>query len=419
MPIAGNWSRSVPATSAPSCVNVGGMRTSTTATSGRCSATASTSEPPSPTRAHTSTPASASSLANPSAPEHRVVGDHDPHGTTASTRVPTRGVGDDGELSTCRFDAVREAPQTRSARIGTTAPVVLDDEAQLAAEIIEANSDARGRGVLRGVGDRLTRDEPQRGFDERGVALPGIAHGDGHRQPRRQVLQRSREATVFEHGGMQTVGQGPQLGDRVARFANAELERGPEPLGIPVEQRGLHLRRGAEQPLLSPVVQIAFDPPALVDLSLGDPLARCPHLFELHRHGSPESRVVELGGGLVEHCSRRREVIACRRHRGDGPAASVDDECVGAGLRGVPIFGHPPCALCIPVRDPQRRVSERLSKDGLDLGVGSRIGDEGAHLTERVVAPSLKAPIERIAHRDVHGPSGGDGDECRHRDRGR
>jgi hypothetical protein len=65
-PIPGYRSRIVSAARRPSSVCDGGIRTSVTATSGRCSATAATSASPSPTAAAISWPLSVSSLISPS-----------------------------------------------------------------------------------------------------------------------------------------------------------------------------------------------------------------------------------------------------------------------------------------------------------------------------------------------------------------
>jgi hypothetical protein len=65
-PVPGNSFLSSSAARSPSSVCVGGIRMSTTATSGRCSATAVSSPSPSGTAAHTLCPRSSSSRISPS-----------------------------------------------------------------------------------------------------------------------------------------------------------------------------------------------------------------------------------------------------------------------------------------------------------------------------------------------------------------
>ena len=75
----------------PSSVCVGGMRMSVTATSGRCSATAASSESKSPASADDLDPGGLEHARDALAQQQRVLGDHDPHGITPRTRVPPPG----------------------------------------------------------------------------------------------------------------------------------------------------------------------------------------------------------------------------------------------------------------------------------------------------------------------------------------
>ena len=94
----------------PSSSYVGGMRTSTIARSGSCSATTASSDSASPTRASTV----ARVLEQPGEPlaqEDRVLGDHESHGI-ATSRVCRRPRAHDFRRATVRGDAVAEAGET-------------------------------------------------------------------------------------------------------------------------------------------------------------------------------------------------------------------------------------------------------------------------------------------------------------------
>ena len=60
-----------------------------------------------------------------------VVGDHDPHGSTASTVVPVAAAGD-GEPPTGRLHPVAQAAQPGSVRVGAAAAVVVHAQPQVA-----------------------------------------------------------------------------------------------------------------------------------------------------------------------------------------------------------------------------------------------------------------------------------------------
>ena len=99
----------------PSSVCVGGIRMSTIATSGRVSATRRRSSSAVPALPTTSKPASSSSRSEPLAEEGLVVGDHDPHGSSARmvTR-PSRRV--DGEAAVERADPILERDEVGARR---------------------------------------------------------------------------------------------------------------------------------------------------------------------------------------------------------------------------------------------------------------------------------------------------------------
>ena len=105
----------------PSSVNVGGIRTSTTARSGSCPAIAASSRSASPTAAMTSWPASSNSRGEALAQQRLVLGDHDPHGSSAVTVVPAPGGLSTRQRPAVRGHAVGE-PGEAGARPTRTAP---------------------------------------------------------------------------------------------------------------------------------------------------------------------------------------------------------------------------------------------------------------------------------------------------------
>ena len=86
MPIAG-WRRRISCAAwIPSSVCVGGMRMSTIATSGACASTAASSSSGSAAWATTSMSSPRRKRRDALAQQAAVVGDHDPHGSSAVTR---------------------------------------------------------------------------------------------------------------------------------------------------------------------------------------------------------------------------------------------------------------------------------------------------------------------------------------------
>ena len=98
--VSGARSRSSSAARSPSSRNVGGMRMSTIAMSGRSRSTACTSASPSPTAATTSMPVVAQQPRQPVAQQREILGDHGAHGSTASITVgPPAGLASRSEPS--------------------------------------------------------------------------------------------------------------------------------------------------------------------------------------------------------------------------------------------------------------------------------------------------------------------------------
>ena len=94
-------------------MNEGGIRTSTTARSGLCSLTAARSRSASSTAADHVVAGVLEEPGEAFAQERLVLGDHDPHGSSAVTTVPRAGRAVDAEAAAERGDAVGHAGETR------------------------------------------------------------------------------------------------------------------------------------------------------------------------------------------------------------------------------------------------------------------------------------------------------------------
>ena len=155
------------------------MRMSMMATSGRCSATAASSASPSPTLATARCrprPAGGQALAQ----QQRVVGDHDPHGTSASIDRAAAGALADRQRPTAASarSAMPRRPLPR--RLGAAAAVVVDQQTSRSVSSRAEHRRCRLRaGVLDRVRDRFAGDEPERLLDRR--RRSGRSHVELHR----------------------------------------------------------------------------------------------------------------------------------------------------------------------------------------------------------------------------------------------
>jgi hypothetical protein len=98
------------------------------------------------------------------AEQPRVVGDHDPHGSTASTVVPL-GVAGDAEPSSRRLDPVAQPAQPWSVGVGAPVAVVVDPQPQVAVVPVHVDLDPVGRGMLLRVHHGLADHRPRRELD--------------------------------------------------------------------------------------------------------------------------------------------------------------------------------------------------------------------------------------------------------------
>ena len=103
------------------------------------------------------------------AQERLVLGDHDPHGSSAISAVPAPSVALDPERPAARRDAIGQPAQARALRRRGAADAVVGhahDEPPVLSP--GAEIDAGRVGVLDGVREPLAGDEVGRGLDARG-----------------------------------------------------------------------------------------------------------------------------------------------------------------------------------------------------------------------------------------------------------
>ena len=189
-----------------------------------------------------------------------VVGDHDPHGNLAWTRVPPAGAVGHLQRPARRFGSVADALHARAAGVGAASSVVFHGELEPSIGDVHIDSDPRRARVLLGVGDRLARHEPGTCFQLVTEACLDGVDVDGHRGPSGEVVEGGGDAPVAQHHWMQAVGQVAQLGDRRLQLLDAVSSSKAESVVAAVELRRLQRHRQRQQPLLGPVVQVALEP---------------------------------------------------------------------------------------------------------------------------------------------------------------
>ena len=252
---------------------------STIATSGACSSTARSSSSPSSTSAATSIAGVLEQRRDPLAHEQVVVGDHDAHGSSAVTVVPSPG-----GLVTRRRPS---SASTRSARPRSPLPRAVVGAADAVVGDLDPGERRRRatRARWRGSRRRTWRRSPaprrrrsrRRARPARAAGSRGLARSPWSATAERVAseLERGGEP-VLEHGGMDAARQLAQLRERQRRARRSrvvtQLLRRRVVADAALEQP--QLQRDRDEPLLRAVVQVALEPPALGVAGRDDPLAR-------------------------------------------------------------------------------------------------------------------------------------------------
>ena len=326
-----------------------------------------------------------------------VVGDHDPHGSSAVTTVPAPGG--------LRMRSVPSSAATRSASPWSPVPAVSSAPPTPSSAISmtavpfrrETRTDALRRvRVLGDVGQRLARHEVRRELDRLGQALRAL-EGDGGRDAR----ARRQGSSAASRPWLSTAGWMPRASSRSSSSdwdssSPADLDRlGQLRVGAGAVLDHAQLEGHGHEPLLRAVVEVALEPPPLRVACGDEALARGAELGEPILALRLEPRVVERDRGrgrdgvhqlrivverpvVDEHrelaavaLDGRGDAVATRRGQLDRLSAAVD---VGALAR------H-------PVRQHQAGIAEHLREPLLQPHAAQR-----AELTEEVGEPAAREP---------------------------
>ena len=365
----------------PSSVCVGGIRMSTIATSGSCSATAASSSSPSAAW-RDDLEADLHEQPGQPLPQHqRVVGDDQPHGIRALTIVPSPGRAvAQAKHAAERLHPVAQAAQAAAARgvAGADAVVGHLDHRQRRPP---APHDDAGRGrarVLGDVGQRLRDEEVARGLDRLGQPL-GERDGQLERDAGAvgELVERRRQPALGQQARVDALAELAQLGQRVRegrpaprddRLRRGSGRRSSRALGEAERHRDRH------EALLGAVVEVALDPPPLGVGRLDDPSrgrprssssrarsSACRRSFssasagrgarptpaapgprparrrgQARRSGGPRARrrVTDAGLGQASTGAARRVRVACRRRAASRPPRAPGRGARGRGRRG-------------------------------------------------------------------------------------
>ena len=144
----------------------------------------------------------------------------------------------------------------------------------------------------------------------------------------RQSLDRSGQALVAENGRVDAVSELPQLGDRLAELGLGLVEaRGELAVLVASEPRAQEpqCQREADEPLLSAVVKVALEPPALGVARLDDAGARRAEILQLRARLGLQALVLEREarrrGDLLDELRIVEKVGPVEQER-DGPAVA-------------------------------------------------------------------------------------------------
>ena len=141
--------RASTAATIPSSVWVGGIRTSTIATSGRCSSTAARNVAGVAGGGHHVQRLGPQQQAQPFPQQRVVLGDHDPHGSSTSIVVGPPGGLVRVRLPVVRLDPAADAGEAGARRlVGAAVAVVGDPQPQPAAAAAERDGGTRSRAAV-------------------------------------------------------------------------------------------------------------------------------------------------------------------------------------------------------------------------------------------------------------------------------
>ena len=326
-------------------------------------------------------------------------------GTLPVTRVPSPGT---ASTASSPATAARRSSGSSSqacSAIRTSRPRVVVAHLEAQALVRPERDHDPGR-LAADVGQRSDAGEVDRALDLRGVAPDAfVLDRAAQRRAPRGRAQRLDQPAVAEHRGVDAVGDGAHLVDRLVHLGAEQLELGRGLRRLVLEAFALQRELDAQrhEPLLGSVVHVALDPPSRLVGHGDDPGARCrqlpdrggqpahePAVLEDHervgRRGLQQRRVLRERGVGVDG----RDPPPVHADLGEGPTLLLPGR-LDAGRR----LAHPAVE---PVREPvgdlQRRILERVGQRRAQrLGRGLRLEAEGQPLQRRrgVEAPPQHA----------------------------
>ena len=210
--------------------------------------------------------------------------------------MPRAGRAVDLQATVERLDAVAEAAQPGSVRVGAAHAVVGDLDRHPAVRARDLDRDAGGVCVLGDVGERLAGDEVGRCLDGVGQPLRTDGQLDRHRRAPRERGEGGSEPFLGEDRRVDAARERPQLVEGVdhlgVRLGEELVDRRRAAVGEPAAGE-LEREPDPEQPLLRAVVEVALEAAPLGVACLDDPRARGAHLRELGAQLGLQARVLE------------------------------------------------------------------------------------------------------------------------------
>ena len=286
--------------------------------------------------------------------QHRVICNHYAHGISASSVVPPPG-GDSIESLPSSAARRSESPISPVPRAGSAPPTPSSDTSIVAWPLLRATRINRllRVGVLDDVGQRLGDDVVGGRLDRRRQPLGGRA-GDAHRDRRAlgQCRQRGLQPLLGQHRGVDAARQLAQLLQRRLQLGLGAVEQRTGALGILLHPRlrQPQLQRQRHEALLSAVVEVALQPPALGDADIDE----------------PRPRALQLG-----HAGAQLGLQAQVLHRQRGCGADAGDQLALLGLeRRVVDDGADRAALQRHLGPRAQRVLRPGQLDAAPVGVG-------------------------------------------------